>query len=151
MLAEVVSFGDGAAIVEAVEQRHQGSDVIRRGLAVLVAWKEIRITGRQAHVVEFGRVTIDALLKQRTFRTRVDDGCAEPPQVVERLLDDLDAFLVRDREQRAVHVLADHADMERKEYQSEHPIELIVYLERQVAVWLLNTWSDSVDRLAGSA
>src|SRR5690348_9396310 len=74
--------------------------------------EQVPVLACKRAVQQFGRVTRNTALKQCAFRTRIHDGGAEFPKILDGMADDVDALFVRFGEKLLRHVLADDADAE---------------------------------------
>src|SRR6516164_8756349 len=72
--------------------------------------KQIRMLLDECPIAIERKILVDATLKKRSPRSRVDDRGSQPTQVIDAALDDIDGLGVGRGEEFLVHVLANDAD-----------------------------------------
>src|SRR5262249_40969804 len=75
----------------------------------LIGGEELRILPRERRVHQARRVACETVLEQLLVGAGINDSRAKPANIVNRALDDADAFLVRLCKQFPAHVFAQHA------------------------------------------
>ena len=89
---------------------HKHRNLIGLRFACSIHWKQLSILTRESAVQKFGPMSCDAALEQCAFRTGIHNRRTGPAKFADRVLDDLNTFLVSLEEELLRHILANHPD-----------------------------------------